>query len=133
MQTPDRLASCGPSLANPFAGSDFGENRNVRVRGSRASRGIPLAFVAWREATMIENPELAAIFDEIADCLEIQSGNPFRIRAYRNAARVLQGLPEPAALIVSNPARPLTDLPGIGKDLAEKIRTIVETGDLPLR
>ena len=40
------------------------------------------------------NADIAAIFEEIADLLEIQGSNPFRIRAYRNAARVVSELPE---------------------------------------
>ncbi|MBI4425455.1 MAG: DNA polymerase/3'-5' exonuclease PolX [Elusimicrobia bacterium] len=81
---------------------------------------------------MIENPQIARIFDEIADCLELQDANPFRIRAYRNAARVLRDLPEPATAIAKESPKKLQELPGIGKDLAGKIRAIIETGDLPL-
>ncbi|MCI0462272.1 MAG: DNA polymerase/3'-5' exonuclease PolX [Gemmataceae bacterium] len=81
----------------------------------------------------MENLEVAQAFDEVADLLELQGANPFRVRAYRNAARTLRDLPEPATEIVADPARKLEDLPGIGADLAEKIRTLLETGDLPLR
>lgn len=81
---------------------------------------------------MTENPEIARIFDEIADCLELGEENPFRVRAYRNAARVVRELPKPAALLAREPEMKLEELRGIGKDLAGKIRTIIETGDLPL-
>jgi DNA polymerase (family 10) len=81
----------------------------------------------------MENPEVAQAFDEIADLLELQEANPFRVRAYRNAARTLRDLTEPVAEIASDPARTLEDLPGIGEDLAEKIRTLLRTGELPLR
>ncbi len=81
---------------------------------------------------MIENPEIASIFEEVADCLEAQQANPFRVRAYRNAASVIRALPEPAATLESDPERRLEELPGIGKGLADKIRTILRTGDLPL-
>jgi len=40
----------------------------------------------------IHNADIADIFDEIADLLEIEGANPFRVRAYRNAARTLRGL-----------------------------------------
>lgn len=78
------------------------------------------------------NHEIAAVFDEIADLLEFQGANPFRIRAYRNAARTIHDLTESAADIVTDPERSLTDIEGIGKDLAEKAATLVETGSLPM-
>src|SRR6516164_206579 len=84
------------------------------------------------EASM-ENPEIAQAFDEVADLLELQQANPFRVRAYRNAARTLRDLAEPAAEMAVDPARKLEDLPGIGEDLAGQIRTLLQTGDLPLR
>ena len=75
----------------------------------------------------IHNADIAAVFDEIADLLEIQGENPFRIRAYRNAAREMQSLGVPAADMIAK-GEDLTELPGIGDDLAAKIREIVETG-----
>ena len=79
----------------------------------------------------MQNIEITHLFEELADLLEIQGANPFRVRAYRNAARMLGDLPESVAEIVADPTRSLEDLPGIGKDLAEKIATIVNTGTLP--
>jgi DNA polymerase (family 10) len=75
----------------------------------------------------IHNTDIAAIFDEIADLLEIEGANPFRVRAYRNAARTVQGLGRDAAALVEQEFD-LTRLPGIGKDLAGKIEEIVKTG-----
>jgi DNA polymerase (family 10) len=75
----------------------------------------------------IHNTDIAAIFDEIADLLEIEGANPFRVRAYRNAARTVQGLGRDAAALVEQDFD-LTHLPGIGKDLAGKIEEIVQTG-----
>jgi DNA polymerase (family 10) len=83
--------------------------------------------------TVMENPEVAQIFDEIADLLELQNANPFRVRAYRTAARTVRDLSEPLAAIVHDDPNKLTELAGIGEDLAGKIQAIVETGDLPLR
>ena len=57
------------------------------------------------------NPELAALFSEIADLLEIQNANPFRIRAYRNASRTIRTITEPISDIHHDPDRKLTDLP----------------------
>lgn len=75
----------------------------------------------------VHNADIAAVFDEIADLLEIQGENPFRIRAYRNAARQMESMGMPAADMVAR-GEDLTELPGIGDDLAAKIREIVETG-----
>jgi DNA polymerase (family 10) len=76
------------------------------------------------------NSRIADIFDEIADLLEFQGSNPFRVRAYRNGARIIRDLPEPLTAVLADASRKLTDLEGIGKDLAEKIQTLVETGEL---
>jgi DNA polymerase (family 10) len=78
------------------------------------------------------NAEIAAAFDQIADLLEFQDANPFRVRAYRNAARVINDQAEPVAERVGSEDRPLTKIQGIGKDLAEKIETLVTTGKLPM-
>jgi len=78
------------------------------------------------------NSEIAAVFEQIAELLEFQGGNPFRIRAYRNAARTVEDMPQAVADIVADPDRRLTDIDGVGKDLAEKMVTLVETGSLPM-
>jgi DNA polymerase (family X) len=76
------------------------------------------------------NERIAAVFDEMADILEFQAANPFRVRAYRNAARTIRDFPESMAAIVENPIRALTDIEGVGADLAKKIETLVQTGEL---
>lgn len=73
------------------------------------------------------NYEVANIFEEMADMLEIQGANAFRVRAYRNAARTLQSMGESVADMVSQ-GEDLSQLPGIGKDLSQKIVEIVQTG-----
>src|SRR5262245_49512460 len=78
------------------------------------------------------NRDVAAAFDEIADLLEFQNANPFRVRAYRNAARKIGDLSEPVAAIVADPEREVNELEGIGADLAEKITTFVNSGKLPM-
>jgi DNA polymerase (family 10) len=75
----------------------------------------------------VRNTDIAGIFDEIADFLEIDGANPFRIRAYRNAARTVSGLGEELKDMVTA-GEDLTKLPGIGKELAAKINEILETG-----
>ncbi len=75
----------------------------------------------------IHNADIASVFDEIADWLEIQGANVFRVRAYRNAARTLRDLSrEVSEMVEAN--EDLTGLPGIGKDLAGKIREMVAHG-----
>src|SRR3990167_8453383 len=78
----------------------------------------------------VHNPEIAAILYQLADLLEIQGANPFRIRAYRNAARLIDDLPHNVANMLKE-GEDLTELPGIGETLARKIETIVKTGKLP--
>jgi len=80
----------------------------------------------------MKNAEVAAAFDLIGDILEFQGANPFRVRAYRNAARTVHDLGESLTSIVADSHRELTDIPGIGADLAEKITTLVTTGVLPM-
>jgi DNA polymerase (family 10) len=79
----------------------------------------------------VHNTEIANIFDKLADLLEIEDANPFRVRAYRNAARTIRGDARSMAALIKQ-GEDLSKLPDIGRDLAEKIRTIVETGKLPL-
>lgn len=76
------------------------------------------------------NAEIAELFERYADLLEIQDANPFRVRAYRNAARVVGGSSRSMAGLLAE-GRDLDELPGIGKDLAAKIETILLTGGLP--
>ncbi len=64
---------------------------------------------------------------DIADLLEIEAANPFRVRAYRDTARQMESLSREAVAMLAR-GEDLTRLPGIGKDLAAKIREIVETG-----
>jgi DNA polymerase (family 10) len=80
----------------------------------------------------LNNAEIASVFEEVADVLEIQGENTFRIRAYRNAARTLEVLTTPLSRRVEE-GKPLTDLPGIGKEMANHIREMVETGTLGYR
>lgn len=77
------------------------------------------------------NADIAVIFEEIADLLEIQGANPFRIRAYRNAARVVGELPQEVSRLLEK-GEDLTQLPGIGDDLAGKIKEIADSGHCSL-
>lgn len=79
----------------------------------------------------VHNAEIAHLFSLLADLLEIEGANPFRVRAYRNAARTIENLPHNVEAMVREGAD-LSELPGIGEDLAGKIKEIVETGRLSL-
>lgn len=79
----------------------------------------------------VQNSEVTQIFNQVADLLDIQGANPFRTRAYRYAARTIQGMTENVADLISE-HKDLSELPGIGKDLAGKIEEIVSTGHLAL-
>lgn len=77
------------------------------------------------------NADIAVIFEEIANLLEIQGANPFRIRAYRNAARIISELSQEVSSLLEK-GKDLTQLPGIGEDLASKIKEIVSRGHCSL-
>lgn len=79
----------------------------------------------------VHNPEIAQALNEIADLLELEGANQFRIRAYRNAARLVESLPAEVTVMLQH-GKDLGDLPGIGDDLAAKIATLARTGKLPL-
>lgn len=79
----------------------------------------------------MENVEIAEVLDEVADLLEIQGANPFRVRAYRNAVRTIEGLGRPLAEMVAA-EEDLTELPGIGKDIAGYIQELLRTGELEI-
>ncbi|MCO5044844.1 MAG: DNA polymerase/3'-5' exonuclease PolX [Kiritimatiellae bacterium] len=75
----------------------------------------------------VHNADIAAAFDEIADLLEIKGENPFRVRAYRNASRTISDLGEPLHERVER-GEDVVGIPGIGKDLSQKIGQMVITG-----
>ncbi|MFZ6016063.1 MAG: DNA polymerase/3'-5' exonuclease PolX [Nitrospirota bacterium] len=75
----------------------------------------------------MKNQEVAKIFNDIADLLEIKGENPFRIRAYRRAAQNIEGLTKDVA---ETPKDELIKVPGVGQDLAGKIEEYVKTGRL---
>ena len=81
----------------------------------------------------MQNPEIARLLSDVADLLEISAGNPFKVRAYRNAARTVADHPDPIAELVSGKEFDLTDLPGIGGGIAKEITALIETGSLPQR
>ena len=81
----------------------------------------------------MQNAEIARLLSDVADLLEISAGNPFKVRAYRNAARTVADHPDPIAELVSGGGFDVTDLPGIGDGIAKEITALVATGSLPQR
>ena len=77
------------------------------------------------------NAEIARVFARIATGLEIDGANPFRVRAYQEAARVIESHPEPIARLAKSEGG-LERIRGIGKDLAQKIRDVATTGTTAL-
>ncbi|MGB7592720.1 MAG: DNA polymerase/3'-5' exonuclease PolX [Terriglobia bacterium] len=79
----------------------------------------------------MENREIAAVFEEISNLMKIIQDDPkwtFKAAAYDRAKRAIEGLPERLEDIARDPKRKLTDIPGIGEDLAKKIIELAETG-----
>ena len=76
----------------------------------------------------MKNQEIGKIFRQTASILEIKGENPFRIRAYERAARNIESMPEAIEDFIKDDK--VKDIPGIGKDLEEKIKEIVSTGEL---
>ncbi len=74
----------------------------------------------------MDNGAIARVLREIADLLEIKNDNPFKIRAYRNGADIVSNHPHEFSRLTDAELR---EIPGIGKDLAARIREIADTGD----
>jgi len=74
-----------------------------------------------------ENSEVAAIFHEMADMLDISGNNPFRIRAFHRAAQSIENLPESAGQMLEKGT--LARVPGIGAGILGRVKQILETGD----
>jgi hypothetical protein len=81
----------------------------------------------------LDNERLANRLEEVADLLEAHDENPFRVRAYRNAARTLRELDRPAhAILEAEGTEGLVRLPAIGRTLARAIEQLAYTGRLEL-
>src|SRR5438445_10080054 len=94
-------------------------------RSRPAARGRSTT-ISRPKASGLDNLAIARILREIADLLEIKDDNPFKIRAYRNGADIAANHPHELSQL-DEPG--LREIPGIGKDLAARIREIAETGD----
>ncbi|MFI5323743.1 MAG: helix-hairpin-helix domain-containing protein, partial [Thermodesulfobacteriota bacterium] len=77
---------------------------------------------------MSKNSEIAEIFEHMSDMLSVLDENPFKIRAYKNAATNILELNEDLEDVAAR--NELEEIPGVGKDLAEKIKAYIETGKI---
>ncbi len=80
----------------------------------------------------MDNEGIAHVLDQVADLLEIEGASVFRVRAYRGAARTVSALASPVSTLPEKGTGALEELPGIGKDLAAKIRELSDSGELAL-
>jgi len=76
----------------------------------------------------MNNLEIAAVFDDIADMLKLKKDNIFKIRAYQKAARAIEELPVAVAQLVAE--NRLAEIPGAGEAITKKITELVTTGKL---
>ncbi len=81
--------------------------------------------------TRVTNRQIAEVLSNIADLLAFQNGNPYRIQAYRNAARGILDLPEPAADILARGEE--LPVPGLGERLRARIAELVEIGTMTIQ
>jgi len=79
----------------------------------------------------MENQEIGAVFEEISNLMKIIQDDPkwqFKSAAYDRAKRSIESYPERLEDIARDPMRKLTEIPGVGEDLAKKILELIETG-----
>jgi len=103
----------------------------LMLRGISKRSGFPAQRAPARKDLEMENHEIAAVFEEISNLMKIVQDDikwTFKAAAYDRAKRVIESYPENLADIARDPARKLTDIPGIGSDLAKKIAELAETG-----
>ncbi len=79
----------------------------------------------------MNNADIARIFEEMADLLELRGENAFRVRAYRNGAKTIAAMTEPVAEILDDESKDLKTYPGIGATLADKCMVLIRDGKLP--
>src|SRR5687768_954666 len=115
------------ALAAEDVSSATATREPVRRSARPSPAAAPACFPSTSKRTVcgLTNLAIARILREIADLLELKNENPFKIRAYRNGADVVANHPHTFATLTANDLR---EIPGIGKDLAARIREIAETG-----
>jgi DNA uptake protein ComE-like DNA-binding protein len=95
--------------------------------------GQPRNPPADRKAPVLTNADVAGTLERIADLLEVQHANGFRVRAYRNAAATVDHLTVPVASVDAEEGLDgLEELPGIGKSIATTIHELLSSGRVPM-
>ncbi len=84
-----------------------------------------------QEQPVVTNRQIAEVLSGIADLVEAQRGNPYRVQAYRNAARGVLDLNEPAASIIARGER--LPIPGLGERLHSRIAELVQYGSITIQ
>jgi len=79
----------------------------------------------------VDNKSIATVFNETADLMEINGDDPFRIRSYRRAAEMLEGLPQQVSDLAGD-LKKLLEIPGIGKGMAANVQELSQSGKLQL-
>lgn len=100
-------------------------SRSARSAAQPTLPGLELETV---ETPAVTNRQIAEVLSNIAEILEVQNANPYRIQAYRNAARGVLDLEEPASAILAR--NEALNIPGLGKRLRQRIAELVETGTM---
>src|SRR5271157_2598610 len=81
----------------------------------------------------MENREFARVLAETADLMEIAGEDGFRIRSYRNAASAIEGYPERVEDILGSADRKVTEIPGVGKGIAQVLGELCQHGSFEKR
>ncbi|HLG63876.1 MAG TPA: helix-hairpin-helix domain-containing protein [Ktedonosporobacter sp.] len=110
--------------------------QTIQILPTRQSRGskrptqpaLPGMELEPEVRPKVTNRQIAEVLSGIADLIEAQNGNPYRIQAYRNAARGVLDLPEPAADILTRGET--LPIPGLGERLRMRIAELVQLGTM---
>ncbi len=106
-------------IVPPASGRPFRRRLQPALPGMEEEQKAP---------SRVTNRQIAEVLSDIADLLETQRSNPYRIQAYRNAARGILDLPEPAADILARGEE--LPVPGLGQRLRARIAELVEMGTM---
>src|SRR5258707_7642759 len=102
--------------------------KQTRVAKAAAQPVLPGLEPEQPEKAAVTNRQIAEVLANIADILEIQNGNPYRIQAYRNAARGVLALEEPASTILARGEA--LAVPGLGQRPRKRLAELVGTGTI---
>ncbi len=102
--------------------------RPARATKAPAQPVLPGLELEQPEKPTVTNRQVAEVLANIAEILEFQNANPYRIQAYRNAARGVLALEEPASAILARGAA--LPVPGLGQRLRKRIAELVENGTM---